>query len=367
MSPILARCACSALVLSLCLPVYARDNHASSIIKQELSYTESANIIKHTYETQLYTLPPFKEGHYGLRMYRQTLDPKYKSAIWSDVVRVTDNLNRIAAQTYTDEQIHTYSINRLSGYLDETDERSLRRFNATIKMPEYVFLGVSLLGSMARANEYGLKHREDAKLRAILQRHDFMPYVTNQEMIKAWAAQLANQVFWLQQLGEQDLVQPFIEAFKATYPDELDATLTKQQYSNKVYGLTHIIFADSGYYQHPINEQEYQWLYDYLRENIDTIISRTKEDVIAEVGIAFLLAGLDDDPVVEKTRQHIQASINQEHGLIPSEAGDLDLEYGEHRNVLSIMLLDWQGPHAVPNVNANPKIISKIPYGLIKK
>lgn len=367
MSSISSRCTVSALVLSLCLPVYAQDQVAQPTVTQPISYSDSANIIKHTYETQLYTLPPFKEGHYGLRMYRQTQDPKYKSAIWSDVARVADNLNKISAQTYTDEQIHAYSINRLSGYLDETDERSLRRFNATVKMPEYVFLGVSLLGSMARANEYGLKHREDGKLRAILQRHDFTPYVTNQKLIKAWAAQLANQVFWLQQLGEQDVVAPFIDAFRATYPDNLDASLTKQQYSNKVYGLTHIIFADSGYYQHPINEQEYQWLYDYLRENIDTIISRTKEDVIAEVGIAFLLAGLDDDPVVEKTRKHIQASIDKEHGLIPSETGDFGLEYGEHRNVLAIMLLDWQGAHAVPNVSNNPKIVTNVPYGLIKK
>ncbi|SON53199.1 conserved exported protein of unknown function [Vibrio tapetis subsp. tapetis] len=207
MLPIMARCVCSALVLSLCLPAYAQDSTAPpAVSNQKLSYSDSATIIKHTYETQLYTLPAFKEGHYGLRMYRQTLDPKYKSAIWSDIARVADNLNKISGQTYTDEQIHAYSINRLSGYLDETDERSLRRFNATIKMPEYVFLGVSLLGSMARANEYGLKHQQDEKLRSILRRHDFLPYVTNQEMIKAWAAQLANQVFWLQQLGEQDVV-----------------------------------------------------------------------------------------------------------------------------------------------------------------
>lgn len=82
--------------------------------------------------------------------------------------------------------------------------------------------------------------------------------------------------------------------------------------------MTHIIFGDSQYYQKQVNESDHQWIYDYFRDNIDTIILRSKEDVIAEVGITFLLAGLENDPVVEKTRQAIQGSINLEQGMIPS-------------------------------------------------
>ena len=39
-----------------------------------LTYSQSAQLIKDTYESRLYTLPAFREGHFGLRMYRQTLD-----------------------------------------------------------------------------------------------------------------------------------------------------------------------------------------------------------------------------------------------------------------------------------------------------
>ena len=186
-------------------------------------------------------------------------------------------------------------------------------------------------------------------------------------MVKAWAAQLANQVYWLRQLGEQDVVDDFITTFKKVYPDNNDSVLTKQQFGNKVYGLTHIIFAASRYYQHPINEQDYQWIYDYYRNNIDTIIERAKEDVIAEVGINFLLAGLDDDPVVLKTRKVIQKALNREHGLIPSVTGEMDLKKGEHRNVLAIMLLDWKGMNAAPTVTNEPEVFNSIPYGLIEK
>ena len=341
-------------------------SQADDLYSQEQSFKQSADLIRTTYESQLYTLAAFKEGHYGLRMYRQTLDDKYSAAVWSDMARVASKLSGLSNDVQTMEQIVLYSEKRVASYVGDNDERSVRRYNITKHMPEYLYLGVDLLGSMARANEYGLEHKNDAKLREIIRRYDFSRYVTNEDMVKAWAAQLANQVYWLRQLGEQDVVDEFVETFKKAYPDSQDRKLSSQQYGNKIYGMTHVIFGDSEYYQHQVSEQEHQWIYDYFRENIDTILLRAKEDVIAEVGLTFLLAGLEDDPVVEKTRLAIQASIDKEHGMIPSITGDFDLEYGEHRNVLAIMLLDWQQVNEAPTLKGNPKVFTTIPYGLVE-
>lgn len=364
-------------MLSVAFAIYAEDNsqkenvpsvqsQADALLSHEPLFKQSADLIRTTYESQLYTLPAFKEGHYGLRMYRQTLDDKYAAAVWSDMARVASKLNRLSNDVHTMEQIVLYSKQRVASYIDDNDERSTRRYNVTQHMPEYLYLGVDLLGSMARANEYGLEYKNDAKLREIIRRYDFLRYVTNEDMIKAWAAQLANQVYWLRQLGEQDVVDEFVDTFKKTYPDDKDKKLSSQQYGNKIYGMTHVIFGDSEYYQHQVSEQDHQWIYDYFRENIDTILLRAKEDVIAEVGLTFLLAGLEDDPVVEKTRLAIQASIDKKHGMIPSITGDFDLEYGEHRNVLAIMLLDWQQVNEAPTFKGNPKVFTTIPYGLIE-
>ncbi len=331
------------------------------------TYQKSADLIKQTYEQKLFTLPAFKEGHYGLRMYRQTLDDKYAAAIWSDLARVASRLNYFAAEVNTPENIFVYSEERLAGYIGDDDERSLRRFNVTKHMPEYLYLGVDLLGSMARANEYGLKHQQDEKLRQVIRRYDFARYATDPDMIRAWAAQLANQVYWLRQLGEQDVVEPFIESFRKTYPDAIDSKLSPQQYGNKLYGMTHIIFADSQYYQRQVSEKDHQWIYDYFRTHIDQIILRAKEDVIAEVGISFLLAGLDNDPVVEKTRKAINKAINRQHGMVPSDTGDFDFSKGEHRNVLAIMLLDWQQVNQAPTLKNQPDVFSRLPYGLEPK
>ena len=357
--------------------VYVQENHnatsvpavqsqAESLYSQEQSFKQSADLIRQTYESQLYTLPAFKEGHYGLRMYRQTLDDKYAAAVWSDMARVASKLSSLSNDVHTMEQIVLYSEKRVASYVGDDDERSVRRYNITKHMPEYLYLGVELLGSMARANEYGLEHKNDAKLREIIRRYDFSRYVTNEDMVKAWAAQLANQVYWLRQLGEQDVVDEFVETFQKAYPDDKDKKLSSQQFGNKIYGMTHVIFGDSEYYQHQVSEQEHQWIYDYFRENIDTILLRAKEDVIAEVGLTFLLAGLEDDPVVEKTRLAIQSSIDKKRGMIPSITGDFDLEYGEHRNVLAIMLLDWQQVNEAPTFKGNPKVFKTIPYGLVE-
>ena len=89
--------------------------------------------------------------------------------------------------------------------------------------------------------------------------------------------------------------------------------------------------------------------------------------MIAEVGISFLLAGLDNDPVVEKTRKAIKASINLEAGLVPSVSGSVSLSGGEHRNVLAIMLLDWKGTNADPKYQQHSSIFSSLPYGLESK
>ena len=240
----------------------------SKAISLDRTFKQDADLIRSTYEMNLYTLPAFTSGHYGLRMYRQTLDKKYSAAIWSDMARITSQLTMFVNEVYTPEQVQQYSAKRIDKYLINPNERGMLRYQATKTMPEYIYIGVGLLGSMARANEYGLKHRADEKLREIIRRYDFSKYVTDENMIKAWAAQLANQVFWLRQLGEQDVVEEFITTFRKVYPDNKDASLSKQQYGNKLYGLTHIIFAASEYYQYQINEQDYQWVYDYYRHNL---------------------------------------------------------------------------------------------------
>ncbi len=330
-------------------------------------YTRDAERIRDTYQSQLYTLPAAKAGHFGLRLYRQTGDPRYAAAIWQDMARIASTLNRISAELHTRHDVGRAGAARLAHYQDTDPVRKQARQQATAKKPEYLILGVDLLGAMARADEYGLKHRQDEQLRRLLRQFNFADYAEDPTLVRNWAAQLANQVYWLHQLGEGDYIDGFVRTFRRVYPDNKDETLSEQEYGNKIYGLTHLIFAASGYYQYPVDAESFAWIYDYFRREIDTILRRCKEDIVAEVGLSFLLAGLDQDPVVAKTRAAIAAALNPDAGMIPSVSGGLDLKEGEHRNVLAIMLLDWQGVRPGPNVPRQADAFATLPYGLVAK
>ncbi|MEZ9591805.1 DUF3541 domain-containing protein [Vibrio breoganii] len=331
------------------------------------AYRSAANTVKQTYEQELFTLSPYKQGHFGLRMFRQTLDPKYLVVIEEDIGIMSIRLNQLSADLHSKQTMNQYAEQRLTQYQKGKDERSKRRLVATKDKPEYFYLGLDLLRYMARVDDYGLKHKDDKKLRRHLEQYPFEELFTDKAMIRAWAAQLANQVYWLKQLGMGDHVTEFTQALKDTYPDHEDYRLSLQQYENKLYGMTHIVIADSGYYQRQVNEADHAWIYDYFRQNIEDIITYTKQDVIAEVGLSFLLAGLEDDPVVYKAREAIRQSIDETAGRIPSVSGNLDFSYGEHRNVLAIMLLDWHSPNTGPNTSTNRDLFESVPFGLMHK
>ena len=114
--------------------------------------------------------------------------------------------------------------------------------------------------------------------------------------------------------------------------------------------MTHFIFAASEYYQHQVDKQTFAWILDYFDANIDRILADATDDIIAEVGISFHLAGLSNHPVVKKTQAHIINAYDPKVATIPSPRGNPDLALGEHRNVLAMMLLNWpetlhQGPY----------------------
>ncbi|GAD80816.1 DUF3541 domain-containing protein [Vibrio ezurae] len=331
------------------------------------TYHNSAETIKHTYEHDLFTLSAYKQEHFGLRLFRQTQDPKYLTLIQQNIADIAIKLNQLADDLAEQKSLAPYAEQRLNQYRQSHSERSQRRLQATVDKPEYFYLGLDLLRYMARIDSYGLKHKDDVLFRQRLLDYPFAALFSNQEMIQAWAAQLANQAYWLKQLELGDYVELYTQTLQQTYPDDQDHLLTKEQYENKIYGMTHLVIADSGYYQHSVNESDHPWVFHYFKNNIDTIIANTKQDVISEVGISLLLAGLDDDPAVDKTRQAIQHSIDKNAGLVPSAKGNINYNLGEHRNLLAILLLDWHQPTVGPNIHSIPQIFESLPYGLEKK
>ncbi len=105
-----------------------------------------ANVVKDTYESKLFSLSPYKQGHFGLRMYRQTQDEKYYTTILVDLANVTDRLNQIAADVTTPKAIRQHSLARLNEYKKGKDERSQRRYAATKNNPDYFYMDSTFYG-----------------------------------------------------------------------------------------------------------------------------------------------------------------------------------------------------------------------------
>ena len=330
----------------------------------ELGFADTAARLRATLEQGLFTLSPYRMGHYGLRLIRQSGDARYGSLIWVDMAHWASALSHLAAETDTPAALHALAQQRLAVYAAREGARSRRRLAAVQDRPAYLVLGSRLLPALTRIDAYGLRHRDDAHLRRLLRELDWADAVTDPAMIEHWAAPLANTVFSLRQLGEGDHVARFVAAFRSRYPEPPPAPLPDAAFQNKLYGQTHIIIAASGYYRWPVAESEYQWVFDSFRAHADEIERRATPDQLAEVGLAFLLAGLTDEPLLQRIRHRVAASVSPAHGLIPSTKGATDLQIIEHRNVVAILLLDWRGVHDRPNVITDAALFERLPFGL---
>ncbi|WP_373317195.1 DUF3541 domain-containing protein [Shewanella sairae] len=317
--------------------------------------------IKANLEEHLFELPPRIQGHYGIRQYRMTGDAKYANAALVDLYAVTE------AQAF-----YACNIDK-PGFISEQAEQAISvlgkgprakaRKKALQPFPEFIFYTDVLLRYSSRINEFGFTGPCHDKLTASLKKADLKTGLTDKAMIKSWAAQLINYVYWAKQIGVGDYLADYKQAFIEVYPDSQDKQLDKKQYRNKLYGMTHFIFAASEYYQHSVNAQEFAWILDHFEHNIDRILEDATDDIIAEVGISFLLAGKAEHPVVKKTQQHILNAFDTKEQIIPSPRGKPDLVMGEHRNVLAMMLLDWpenlhKGPY-LSELKATKKYLPK--------
>ncbi|WP_434086847.1 DUF3541 domain-containing protein [Shewanella psychrotolerans] len=295
--------------------------------------------IKTNLENHLYQLPPRVQGHYGIRLYRMTGDEKYANAALVDLYAVTEAQSFYACQL--DKPGFIDSEAKAAIAVLGNGPRAKARKKALQPFPEFLFYTDVLLRFSSRIDEFGLQGPCNDKLRSALKSTDLKAGLTDKAMIEAWAAQLINYVYWAKQLGVGDYTAEYKDAFNQVYPQSRDKQLTKKQFRNKIYGMTHFIFAASEYYQHQVDAKEFAWILDYFAANIDRILADATDDIIAEVGISFHLTGLSNHEVVNKTQRHIVNAFDSTERTIPSPKGNPDLALGEHRNVLAMMLLDW--------------------------
>lgn len=70
-------------------------------------------------------------------------------------------------------------------------------------------------------------------------------FLLSPQFIHVYAVQIANYIYWLRYFGIVDWTVDLRPAFEAAYPDSQDEMLDTLAFNNKLYGLTHIVLANS--------------------------------------------------------------------------------------------------------------------------
>jgi len=304
---------------------------------------DAAEVIRTEFEKALFTLPPKTQEHYSARMYRITGNSRYVNPILLQTL-ITERALAADIRHYNETEYRRERIGRLIKQFNGTSRKERLR-HALFEERGEVLYHLNMLSDSNRLTIYGEGIESIGRMVnesiAILGAFDFSDFLLDPAVIRIYAAQTANYVYYLHDLGIVDLRSDYRSAFATAFPNREDLDISNLEYKDKIYGLTHIIIAASGYYQHEVERTEFQWLLHYFEANIDRILHETKPDVIAEVAICFLLAGDRENHVVSRCRKAILKSIDEEAGIILSVSGRDNLAGGEHRNILAYMLLSW--------------------------
>lgn len=340
-------------------PVSGNDNKAVKPKEITNKYLATANRIRNNYDSNYVKLSGSAQNHYAVRMYRLTGETYYAQQSGSEVYQITDRLNfylkNIDSEEWRDGQAQSM-INALPN-----TRRGKLRQKALMGTQDKRF-ALYLVYQMAKLNEYGIKHPGHENFVAYLKQADLQDLLMSADFIHAYAAQVANYVYWLKYTDVVDWTADLKPAFENAYPDHKDDELTKNEFNNKLYGLTHIVLADSNYYQRSVSLTEHTWILDYFKMRQDRIVDKSKEDIQAEIGLCFLLAEIDDHPTLNAMKKVINDAVHPDKNMVLSISGSDNLSSGEHRNVLAYALLNWpEKLHQGPFLMKDKKMKANLP------
>jgi len=321
------------------------------LLPAALSATETdpdpaiASAIRSHFEQVLYQLDPVTQTHWALRIYRTRGDARYESSIFSSALLIERNFLR-DVDGWADPAYRRGREAQLMMRFEGEGRKNRRRRKFFDEHRDELYK-LNLLSELHRLTEWRfLDDRASAaavEAREILDGGKLADFLLEGELMRTYAAQAINYIDYLRELGLADRRAEWVDAFRHAYPDGEDSLMRTMEFKDKIYGLTHIVLADSGYFQRELDASGVAWILDYFEKRLDRILEETKPDIIAEVGLCFLLAGRDGDPALDRCREAVAAAFDARLGMIPSVSGKTDLRKGEHRNVLACLLLDWPG------------------------
>lgn len=181
-----------------------------------------------------------------------------------------------------------------------------------------------------------------------LKKVDFESIYLDEDVISNVSSFAVNSVFFLSHLGVcHSLKKEFLNYIRGMYFEDgvVRDGLSNDEFVSLVYSLTHVVIADSKFYQRWVDG--YDWIAEFFSNNLDDILSKCSIDVIAEVGVCYKLLskGVGHESDVLRIKEHILRKYDVDKYLSGKWLG-----LREHTNcILMLMFKDikqWcEGPH----------------------
>ncbi|MBD3236099.1 MAG: DUF3541 domain-containing protein [Candidatus Eisenbacteria bacterium] len=313
-----------------------------------------AQVIRQTYETRFSELDRNAQAHFAVRIFRATGETPNLEAVTLDIARWIPDLEEKLDSLHVDGYLEQES--RIAHARKREVSPVLRARKKMFASRKEMLYHRRVLYIAYKLREFGLHEGYYRDLyeaaRAHLRTVDFERFLLDAEVIRTYAAQTSNLVFWLKRIDVLDLEEPYTRAYQEVFMGEDDDDLVAADYQNKLYGLTHFIIGDSHYYQRTISAEKHAWILDYFDRYILEILSWSKPDIIAEIALCFRLCGLRDHRVVHMAEEYLAEVFDPELGHIPSGQQIGDFSMSEHRNAVAYLVLaDWEELHEGPYLN----------------
>lgn len=326
-----------------------------------MSTTQEHKIAKdilNTYEQNIFYLPQKNIGHFFERAYRMTGDDKYITTLSQHFFIKQVNLLTKQLPTLRN-YINNGTTIELVGTFAQKNPRQRNRYSTYKQNPQIPFFN-SLILNLFFTQSVGL-HTSCcidlyAELFDLLKRIDFDEIYYSKDIILNVSSFAINSVIFLDylDLDKNSLKQRFIKLVKNHYLDEnlaLRQKLNEWEYCTFIYNLTHIIIAESNFYEKSVDD--YHWIIKYFAQNTQEIIQNTTIDILAEVGLCIKLT--KQEVKYKKALRMIKDYILENYDIKEK----LTLQYivkKEHTNSI-IMLLFFQNDNWNPGPNISKETI----------
>lgn len=288
------------------------------------------------YEKHVFELPIGILGHFFARYYSVTGDDKHKKTMALNIfVKYYSKFERSSKEFLKND-----SFGKKSKGPTPKTERKKARFDFYQKNVKARFLDDFLL-MLFYINKHGLEknisQKDYNRVLSKLSKFEFDSLYNNDDAIRADSSYLFNSVFFLKHLGIDSKISKDCEKrLKAMYLDsKIDlAKISDDEYKSFVYSMTHIIIADSKFYERFVSG--HKWIINYFVNNLPTIVKRTTPDIVAEVGFCLRLCREDKNHRDFMKRVKDFSLRSMKWGLLRK---DIEfLRWKEHTNSILIML-----------------------------